>query len=66
MKRSDMIALLNFERACDELFDEWLGRWHGAAAPGASGGEEYEVRIEAAVEDPEVIHVEVSEAGLIV
>jgi HSP20 family molecular chaperone IbpA len=73
MKRSDMIALLNFERACDELFDEWLGRWHGAAAPGASGGavvvdrgEEYEVRIEAAVEDPEVIHVEVSESGLIV
>ena len=73
MKRSDMVALLNFERACDELFDEWLGRWHGAAAPGASGGavvvdrgEEYEVRIEAAVEDPEVIHVEVSEAGLIV
>src|SRR6267143_6894403 len=73
MKRSDMTALLNFERACDELFDEWLGRWHGAAAPGASGGAvvvdrgaEYEVRIEAAVEDPEVIHVEVSEAGLIV
>jgi HSP20 family molecular chaperone IbpA len=73
MKRSDMIALLNFERACDELFDEWLGRWHGAAAPGASGGavvvdrgEEYEVRIEAAVEDPEVIDVEVSGANLIV
>src|SRR5260370_9355362 len=73
MKRSNMVALLNFERACDELFDEWLGRWHGAAAPGTSGGavvvdrgEEYEVRIEAAVEDPEVIHVEVSEAGLIV
>ena len=73
MKRSDTIALRDFERACDELFDEWLGRWHGAAAPGASGGavvvdrgEEYEVRIEAAVEDPEVIHVEVSEAGLIV
>jgi HSP20 family molecular chaperone IbpA len=73
MKRSDTIALSDFERACDELFDEWLGRWRGAAAPGVSGGavvvdrgEEYEVRIEAVVEDPEVIHVEVSEAGLIV
>jgi HSP20 family molecular chaperone IbpA len=29
-------------------------------------GDEYEVRIEAAVEDPEVIHVEVGEAGLLV
>ena len=67
-----MIALLNFERACDELFDEWLGRWHGAVPAASSGavlvdrGEEYEVRIEAAVEDPEVIDVELGEAGLIV
>ena len=73
MKRSDTKALRDFERACDELFDEWLGRWHGGAATEASGGAvmvdrsgEYEVRVEAAVEDPEVIHVEVSEAGLIV
>jgi HSP20 family molecular chaperone IbpA len=72
MKRSDMIALLNFERACDELFDEWLGRWHGAVPAASSGavlvdrGEEYEVRVEAAVEDPEVIDVEVSGASLIV
>ncbi|HVA83351.1 MAG TPA: Hsp20/alpha crystallin family protein [Candidatus Binataceae bacterium] len=73
MKRSDKTTLRNFERACDELFDEWLGRWRGGAALGASAGaivvdrgEEYEVRVEAAVEDPEVIHVEVSEAGLIV
>src|SRR5260370_7569222 len=53
--------------------DGGVGGWHGGAGPGTSGGavvvergEEYEVRIEAAVEDPEVIHVEVSEAGLIV
>lgn len=73
MKRSDTIALREFERACDELFDEWLGRWHGGAAATSSGrvavvdrGEEYEVRIEAAVDDPEVIHVEVGEASLLV
>jgi HSP20 family molecular chaperone IbpA len=73
MKRPDTITLREFERACDELFDEWLGRWHGGPAAGVSAGavvvdrdEEYEVRVEAAVEDPEVIHVEVSEAGLIV
>jgi HSP20 family molecular chaperone IbpA len=73
MKRSDTIGLRAFERACDELFDEWLGRWHGAAAPGASGGavvvdrgDEYEVRVEAAVDDPDVIEVEVSDTGLIV
>jgi HSP20 family molecular chaperone IbpA len=73
MKRSDTIALRDFERACDELFDEWLGRWHGATAATSSGGavvvdrgEEYEVRIEALVEDPEVIHVEVGEGGLLV
>jgi HSP20 family molecular chaperone IbpA len=71
MKRSDTIALREFERACDELFDEWLGRWRGGAAAlgGAvvvDRGEEYEVRVEAAVEDPEVIHVEVSDAGLLV
>jgi HSP20 family molecular chaperone IbpA len=73
MKRSDTKALRDFERACDELFDEWLGRWHGGAAAPSSGriavidrGEEYEVRIEATVEDPEVIHVEVGEAALLV
>ena len=73
MKRSDTIALHDFERACDELFDEWLGRWRGGAAAAASGGavvvdrgDDYEVRVEAAVEDPEVIHVEIGEAGLIV
>jgi HSP20 family molecular chaperone IbpA len=73
MKRSDTKALREFERACDELFDEWLGRWHGASAATSSGrvavidrGDEYEVRIEAAAEDPEVIHVEVGEAGLLV
>jgi HSP20 family molecular chaperone IbpA len=73
MKRSDTITLREFERACDELFDEWLGRWHRGAAAGISAGvvvadrgEEYEVRVEAAVEDPKVIEVEISEAGLIV
>jgi HSP20 family molecular chaperone IbpA len=73
MKRSDTIALREFERACDELFDDWLGRWRGGAAVVASGGavvvdrgEEYEVRVEAAVEDPEVIHVEVSDTSLVV
>ncbi len=72
MKRSDTIALRDFERDCDELFDEWLGRWHGAAAGVSAGavavdrGEEYEVRVEAAVDDPQVIYVEVTTAGLIV
>jgi HSP20 family molecular chaperone IbpA len=73
MKRSDTITLREFERACDELFDEWLGRWRGGAAAGISAGavvadrgEEYEVRVEAVVEDPKVIYVEISETGLIV
>lgn len=73
MKRSDSITLRDFERACDELFDEWLGRWRGGPATGVSAGavvadrgEEYEVLVEAAVEDPKVIDVEISEAGLIV
>jgi HSP20 family molecular chaperone IbpA len=73
MKRSDSIALRDFERACDELFDEWLGRWRGGPAGGISTGavvvdrgEEYEVRVEAAVEDPKVIDIEVSEAGLMI
>jgi HSP20 family molecular chaperone IbpA len=73
MKRSDTITLREFERACDELFDEWLGRWHRGAAAGISAGvvvadrgEEYEVRVEAAVEDPKVIEVEISEVGLMV
>jgi HSP20 family molecular chaperone IbpA len=73
MKRSDTTALRDFERACDELFDQWLGRWRGGAASGASAGavvldrgEQYEVRVEAAVENPEVIEVEVNQADLIV
>jgi HSP20 family molecular chaperone IbpA len=73
MKRSDTRTLRDFERACDELFDEWLGRWRGGAAAGISAGavvadrgEEYEVRVEAVVEDPKVIYVEISETGLIV
>jgi HSP20 family molecular chaperone IbpA len=73
MKRSDTITLRDFARACDELFDEWLGRWRGGAASGASAGavvvdrgEQYEVRIAAAVEDPEVIEVEINQADLIV
>ena len=73
MKRSDTMALRDFERVCDELFDEWLGRWHGGAAAAASRsavvvdrGDEYQVRIEAAVEDPEVIQVEVTDASLTV
>jgi HSP20 family molecular chaperone IbpA len=72
MKRSDTIALRDFGRACDELFDEWLGRWRPAAAGVSAGavavdrGEEYEVRVEAAVDDPQVIYVEVTTAGLIV
>lgn len=73
MKRSDTITLRDFERACDELFDEWLGRWRGGAASGASAGavvldrgEEYEVRVEAVVEDPGVIEIDVNQADLIV
>jgi len=73
MKGSDIARLRDFERACDELFDEWLGRWHGGAAAAVSPsavivdrGDRYEVRIEAAVEDPEVIHVEVTEVSLTV
>lgn len=73
MKLSDTKALRDFERACDELFDEWLGRWRsGAAAVASAGavavdrGEEYEVRIEAAVADPQAIYVEVGETSLIV
>ena len=72
MKQSDITRLRDFERACDELFDEWLERWHGGAAavsPNAvivDRGDRYEVRVEAAVEDPEVIHVEVTEAILTV
>jgi HSP20 family molecular chaperone IbpA len=73
MKRSDTITLRDFERVCDELFDEWLGRWHGGAAAAAAPsavivdrGDRYEVRIEAPVEDPEVIHVEVTEVSLAV
>ena len=76
MKRSDIITLREFERACDELFDEWLGRWRdrsGAIGTGVIAGavmvdrgEEYEVRIEAPVENPEVIEVEVNQADLVV
>jgi HSP20 family molecular chaperone IbpA len=76
MKRSDSdsITLRDFERACDELFDEWLGRWRGgsrapevpAGAVVLDRGERYEVRIEAAVESPEVIEVEVNQTDLIV
>ncbi len=73
MKLSDTKALRDFERACDELFDEWLGRWRGGAAVVASAGavavdrgEAYEVRIEDAMADPQAIYVEVGEAGLIV
>jgi HSP20 family molecular chaperone IbpA len=74
MKLSDAITLREFERACDELFDEWLGRWRGRAAGGISSagavvfdrGEAYEVWIDAAVDDPEVIEIEVGDAGLAV
>jgi len=38
MKRPNPRALSDFERACDELFDEWLGRWRGGAAVGAPAG----------------------------
>ena len=73
MKLSDAITLRDFERACDELFDEWLGRWHGrAGARPSSGavvldrGEAYEVWVEAAVSDPGVIEIELSDATLVV
>ncbi len=77
MKRSDTTTLRDFERACDELFEEWLGRWRGggsaAGGAGAIAGaavldrdQEYEVRIEAPVENPEVIEVEVNQADLVV
>ncbi|HLK87632.1 MAG TPA: Hsp20/alpha crystallin family protein [Candidatus Binataceae bacterium] len=77
MKRSDTTTLREFERACDELFDEWLGRWRGGGpAAGSAGGiagavvvdrgQEYEVRIEAPVENPEVIEVEVNQVDLVV
>jgi HSP20 family molecular chaperone IbpA len=73
MKRPNPRALSDFERACDELFDEWLGRWRGGAAVGAPAGalvtdrgEDYVVQVEAVVDDPEVIDVEIGGAGLIV
>ena len=77
MKRSDAITLRDFERACDELFDEWLGRWRGGGSAAAAGrgvagavvvdrGQEYEVRVEAPVENPEIIEVEVNQADMIV
>ena len=73
MKLSDTKTFREFERACDELFDEWLGRWRRGAAAMAPGdavvvdrGEKYEVRMEAAVADPQAIHVEVDTAGLVV
>jgi HSP20 family molecular chaperone IbpA len=74
MKLSDAITLRDFERACDELFDEWLGRWHGRPGTGAASsggvvldrGEAYEVWVEAAVDDPAVIDIEVSDNSLVV
>lgn len=73
MKTSQAIVPLgNFDRSCDELFDELLGRWRGWTAGPVSSvrvidrGQEFEVRIEAVVEDPGAIDVEVAASMLIV
>ncbi len=61
-----------FESACDELFDELLGRWRSRPlriempAVQVDRGNQYEVRIEASVADPRTIEVEVSASNLIV
>ncbi len=71
-KRSRAIAAGDFERACDELFDELLGRWRGGFAAEATPavavdcGGYYEVRIAADVSDPRTLSVEVSGSTLIV
>ena len=72
MKISTVRVLGGFERACDELFDELLGRWRSGRlaadvrAVSVDQGNRYEVRIEAAVSDPNAIEVEVSASHLIV
>ncbi|HZO81016.1 MAG TPA: Hsp20/alpha crystallin family protein [Candidatus Binataceae bacterium] len=71
-KRSGAIALRDFERACDELFDELLGRWRGEfAAAGEPAmvvdcGNHYEVRIAVEVPDPRTLAVEISGSKLVV
>ncbi len=69
-KRPGAIATRDFEHACDELFDELLGRWRGRLAAGATAavaldcGVHYEVRIPARVADPHAIEVEVTGSTL--
>jgi HSP20 family molecular chaperone IbpA len=69
-KRSWAIAAGDFERTCDELFDELLGSWRRGTAPGVAPmvavdrGGHYEVRIAADVADPRTLVVEVTGATL--
>lgn len=69
-KRSQAAVFGGFGRACDELFDELLGRWRGGAAgPSApiaavDRGDHYEVQIAAGVPDPCALDVEVTESSL--
>lgn len=72
MKRFETRAPGDFGHACDELFDELLGRWRrsaeraAAAAIAVDRGAEYQVEIEAAVADPREIEVEVVASTLVV
>jgi HSP20 family molecular chaperone IbpA len=72
LKISTVRVLGGFERACDELFDELLGRWRSkplgadVLAVKVDRGDRYEVRVEAAVSDPRAIEVEVSVSHLVV
>lgn len=69
-KRSGAIANRDFEHACDELFDELLGRWRGGLTAGAGSaaaldcGDRYEVRILARVDNPQALEVEVTGSAL--
>lgn len=71
-KRFRAIAAGDFERACDELFDELLGRWRTGFAVEAEPavaldcGGHYEVRVAADVADPRALAVEVSGSALVV
>lgn len=69
-KRSWTITPSGLDRACDELFDELLGRWRGStggeAAPvgAVDCGDHYEVRIFADVPEPSALEVEVTNLSL--
>lgn len=70
-KHSRAIAAGDFARACDELFDELIGRWRGGFAGAEPAvavdcGGHYEVRVAAEVADPRSLEVEASGSALVV